>query len=160
MRTQNKLQWTSIILFMAVSAFLIAFGFLYANVTELLWFHAAAVPPEALDKVRPLYFALMKLIGGASIGLGLLGAYVVLGPMRRGIPWAATFVSLAYWIAFIVAGYTAIRLNELTGAPVAWYNMAILSALTGLAFLAHALAPRTTKPTMPVVEPAVMATAN
>ena len=136
----TKLQWTSVILFLAVSAFLIAFGLLYSNVNNLLWFHAAAVPADALDKVRPLYFALMKLIGGASIGLGILGAYVVLVPMRRGMPWAATFVSLTYWIAFGVAGFTAIRLNELTGAPVAWYNMAILSALTGAAYLAHTLA--------------------
>lgn len=142
MRRQNALQWTSIILFIAVSAFLVAFGLLYSNVNDLLWFHAAAVPPDALEKVRPLYFALMKLIGGASIGLGLLGAYVILGPMRRGMPGAATLVSVAYWIAFGVAGFTAIRLNELTGAPVAWYNMAILSALTAAALLAHTLAPR------------------
>ena len=139
---QTTLQWTSIILFLAVSAFLVAFGLLYSNVNDLLWFHAAAVPADALEKVRPLYFALMKLIGGASIGLGLLGGYVILGPMRRGMPGAATLVSVAYWIAFGVAGYTAIRLNELTGAPVAWYNMAILSALTAAAYGAHALAPR------------------
>jgi hypothetical protein len=138
----SKLQWASVILFMAVSVFLVAFGLLYANVTDLLWFHAAAVPAEALDKVRPLYFALMKLIGGASIGLGLVCAYVVLGPMRQGAKWAAAFVAATYWIAFGVAGFTAIRLNELTGAPVAWYNMAILSALTALAFAAHAAAPR------------------
>jgi hypothetical protein len=139
---QAKLQWTSVILFMAVSVFLVAFGLLYANVNDLLWFHAAAVPPDALEKVRPLYFALMKLVGGASIALGVLGAYVVLGPMRRGMPGAAMLVSVTYWIAFGVAGYTAIRLNELTGAPVAWYNMAILSGLTALALLAHLLAPR------------------
>ncbi|MCE9521381.1 MAG: hypothetical protein K8S25_02985 [Alphaproteobacteria bacterium] len=139
---QTYLQWTSIILFLAVSAFLVAFGLLYANVTDLLWFHAAAVPPEALEKVRPLYFALMKLIGGASIGLGILGGYVVLVPMRQGMPWAATFLSLTYWIAFGVAAFTAIRLAELTGAPVAWYNMAILSALTAAAYAAHAAAPR------------------
>lgn len=138
----TKLQWASVILFMAVSVFLIAFGLLYANVSDLLWFHAAAVPADALEKVRPLYFALMKLIGGASIGLGLLGAYVVLGPMRRGMPWAAAFVAGTYWIAFGVAGYTAIRLNELTGAPVAWYNMAILSGITALGLLAHAFSAR------------------
>ena len=143
----SKLQWASVILFMAVSVFLIAFGLLYANVSDLLWFHAAAVPADALDKVRPLYFALMKLIGGASIGLGVLGAYVVLVPMRLGVKWAASFVAATYLIAFGVAGYTAIRLNELTGAPVAWYNMAILSALTGLAFAAHAAAPRAPLPT-------------
>ena len=140
---QPTLQWTSLILFMAVSAFLVAFGLLYANVNDLLWFHAAAVPPDALEKVRPLYFALMKLIGGASIGLGLLGAYVILGPMRQGVRGAATLVAVAYWIAFGVAGYTAIRLNELTNAPVAWYNMAILSALTAGALIAHGMAPRT-----------------
>ena len=137
-----RLQGLSVILFMAVSVFLIAFGLLYANVTDLLWFHAAAVPTDALEKVRPLYFALMKLIGGASIGLGLLGTYVVLGPMRHGSPWAAAFVAVTYWIAFGVAGYTAIRLNELTGAPVAWYNMAILSAITALALGTHAVGRR------------------
>lgn len=139
---RTKLQWTSVILFTLVSIFLIAFGLLYANVGDLLWFHAAAVPPDALDKVRPLYFALMKLIGGASMALGVLGGYVVMGPMRRGMPGAATLVSLTYLIAFGVAGFTAVRLNELTGAPVAWYNMAILSALTLAAYAAHALAPR------------------
>lgn len=140
------LQWTSVVLFLAVSAFLVAFGLLYANVTDLLWFHAAAVPPDALDKVRNLYFALMKLVGGASIGLGILGAYVVLVPMRQGAPWAATFVSLTYWIAFGVAAFTAIRLNELTGAPVAWHNMAVLSGITLVAYAAHALAPQRAAP--------------
>ena len=139
---RTKLQWTSVVLYMLVSVFLVAFGFLYANVGDLLWFHAAAVPPDALEKVRPLYFALMKLIGGASIALGVLGAYVVLVPMRRGMPWAGMFVAVTYWTAFGVAGFTAVRLNELTGAPVAWYNMAILSALTALALLTHVLAPR------------------
>ena len=143
---QTYLQWTSIILFLAVSAFLVAFGLLYANVNDLLWFHAAGVPPDALEEVRPLYFALMKLIGGASIGLGLLGGYVIMGPMRQGIRGAATLVAIAYWIAFGVAGFTAIRLNELTGAPVAWYNMAILSALTALAYGTHAMAPRRETP--------------
>ncbi len=139
---RTYLQWTSVILFLVVSIFLVAFGLLYANTPDLLWFHAAAVPQDALEKVRPLYFALMKLIGGASIGLGILGGYVVLFPMRQGVPWAATMVSLTYWIAFGVAAFTAIRLNELTNAPVAWYNMAILSALTAAAYAAHALAPR------------------
>jgi len=139
---KSFLQWTSIVLFMIVSVFLVAFGLLYANVNDLLWFHAAAVPPDALEKVRPLYFALMKLIGGASVALGLLGAYVVLVPLRRGMPGADVVVSVAYWIAFGVAAFTAIRLNELTGAPVAWYNMAILSALTAIALVAARLAPR------------------
>lgn len=125
-----------------MSVFLILFGLLYANVSHLLWFQAAAVPPEALDKVRPLYFAQMKLIGGASIGLGLLGAYVVLVPMRQGVAWAAPMVSVTYWIALAVAAQTAIRLAEQTGAPVAWYNMAILAALTALGLLTHMLSKR------------------
>lgn len=139
---KSKLQWASVILYLVVSVFLVAFGLLYANVNDLLWFHAAAVPPDALEKVRPLYFALMKLIGGASIGLGVLGAYVVWVPMRKGLPLAGLFVAVTYWIAFGVAAFTAIRLNELTGAPVAWYNMAILSAMTLAALIAHTLSHR------------------
>lgn len=132
----------SVFCFCAVSLFLILFGLLYSNVDHLLWFHAAAVPPDALDKVRPLYFALMKLIGGASIGLGLLGAYVVLVPMRQGVAWAAPMVAVTYWIALAVAAQTAIRLAEQTGAPVAWYNMAILACITALGLLAHMLSKR------------------
>jgi hypothetical protein len=132
----------SVFFFCAVSVFLILFGLLYANVSDLLWFHAAAVPPDALAKVRPLYFALMKLIGGASIGLGVLGAYVALVPMRQGVAWAAPMVAVAYWIALAVAAQTAIRLAEQTGAPVAWYNMAILATITALGLLSHVLSKR------------------
>lgn len=132
----------SVFFFCAVSVFLILFGLLYSNVNDLLPFHAAAVPPDAIAKVRPLYFALMKLIGGASIGLGVLGAYVALVPMRRGAPWAALAIAVAYWIAFAVAGQTAIRLAEQTGAPVAWYNMAILASVTALGLLANVLSKR------------------
>lgn len=132
----------SVFFFCTVSLFLMLFGFLYANVNDLLWFHAAAVPPDALVKVRPLYFALMKLIGGASIGLGVLGAYVVLVPMRQGVAWAAPMVSVAYWIALAVAAQTAIRMAEQTGAPVAWHNMAILATITALGWLSHLLSKR------------------
>ncbi len=132
----------SVFFFCAVSLFMILFGLLYSNVNDPLWFHAAAVPSDALAKVRPLYFALMKLIGGASIGLGVLGAYVVLVPMRQGVAWAAPMVSVAYWIALAVAAQTAILLAEQTGAPVAWYNMAILASLTALGLLAHVLSKR------------------
>jgi hypothetical protein len=129
-------------LFFAVSVFLILFGLLHANVSDLLTFHAAAVPPDALDKVRPLDFALMKLIGGASIGLGVLGACVVLVPMRPGAPLAAPFVSVANWIALAVAAQTAIRLADQTGAQVTWTNMAILASITALGVLAHLLSKR------------------
>ena len=147
--TSTVYRRASVFFFCAVSVFLILFGLLYANVNDLLFFHAAAVPADALAKVRPLYFALMKLIGGASIGLGVLGAYVVLVPMRQGAAWAAPMVSVAYWIALAVAAQTAIRLNEQTGAPVAWYNMAILATITALGLLAHLLSKRGMTPQEP-----------
>ena len=99
---RSKLKLASMILYMALSVFLMAFGALYATVHDLLWFHAAAVPPRALEDVRPLYFALMTLIGGASGGLGLLGAYVALIPMRRGVPFAASFLALANAMACLL----------------------------------------------------------
>lgn len=129
-------------LFTLVGAFLIAFGILYASVDNMLWFHAAAVPEPVRDVVKPLYFALMQLIGGAAGALGLLGLYVTWGPMRRGVPLAATMVTLSYAVAFIVAGVTATVLARQTGAPVAWYNMAILLTLTVLGLAAEALARR------------------
>ena len=127
---QAGLQWLSMIMFTLVSVFLVLFGLLYANVPDMLFFHAQALPEVHREAVKPLYFALMKLVGGASIGLGILGGFAVWGPMRAGVPNCGFVVSVAYIIAFAVAGFTAIRLNELTGADVAWYNMAILSAMT------------------------------
>ena len=126
---RSNLKLASTILFMALSVFLMAFGALYATVHNLLWFHAAAVPPRALEDVRPLYFALMTLVGGASGALGLLGAYVVLMPMRRGVPLAATFLALANAIALLMAAMTAEKLAHATGAPTSWHIMGGLMAV-------------------------------
>jgi hypothetical protein len=138
----SKLKLTSIILFMALSLFLMAFGVLYATVQNLLWFHAAAVPVRALEDVRPLYFALMTLIGGASFGLGLLGAYVTLVPIRRGAPHAALFLAAANAIALIMAAITAEKLAHATGAPTSWHIMGILMAINLTALGLNAAATR------------------
>jgi hypothetical protein len=137
---QSKLKLASVILFMALSVFLMAFGALYASVQDLLFFHAAAVPNRALEDIRPLYFALMTLIGGASGGLGLLGAYVTLVPLRRGMPFAATFLALANAIAIVMAAVTAEKLAHATGAPTSWHIMGILMGVNLCAWLANRLA--------------------
>ena len=135
-----RLKLASIVLFMSLSIFLMAFGALYASVRELLWFHAAAVPAPALDDVRPLYFALMTLIGGSSGALGLLGAYVALVPLRRGAPGAASLLALANAAALIMAAVTAEKLAAATGAPTSWHIMGILMAINVGAWLANAVA--------------------
>lgn len=133
---------TSFVLFTLVSLFLLWFGALYATVTDMLWFHAAAVPEAIRPQVKPLYFALMHLIGGSSFALGLLGLYVLYGPVRKGVAGAATALTLVYLVPFAIAAYTAVQLANRTGAPTAWYNMAILSALTLAGLAAHARASR------------------
>jgi hypothetical protein len=138
---RSKLRLASVILFMMLSVFLMAFGSLYATVQNLLWFHAAAVPMRALDDVRPLYFALMTLIGGASIGLGLLGAYVTFIPIRRGVPHAAVFLAAANAIALIMAAITAEKLAAATGSPTSWHIMGILMMINLAALLLNALTP-------------------
>jgi len=139
---QSKLKLASVILFMALSVFLMAFGALYASVQDLLFFHAAAVPKRALEDIRPLYFALMTLIGGASGGLGLLGAYVTLVPLRQGMPFAGTFLSLANAIAIVMAAVTAEKLAHATGAPTSWHIMGILLGVNLCAWLANHFASR------------------
>ena len=136
------LRWVSIGLFLLVCAFFIAFGVLYASVEDLLWFHAAAVPSLALSDIRPLYFALMKLIGGAAIALGLLGSYVVLGPIRKGQTIAAAALSVAFSVPLLMAAYVAETLAATTGAPTAWHNMGVLLAVTASAWAAHTLSHR------------------
>ncbi len=133
MRT-SILQWTSVALFMLLSLFLIAFGLLYANVNDMLFFHAAAVPEAARHEVKPLYLALMKLIGGSSAALGLLGAYMTLGPLRRGVPLAATALAVTYAIPVLTAAYVAETLAKLTGAPTSWHIMGVLLAVIALAY--------------------------
>ncbi len=139
---RKALRLASTILFMALSVFLVAFGILYASVTDLLFFHAAAVPKQALNDVKPLYFALMTLIGGASGALGLLGAFVTLGPARQGSTAAATAVAVTYCIAFIMAAVTAEKLAAATHAPTSWHIMGVLLAITATAWVLHALAAR------------------
>lgn len=142
----GPMRWISLTLFGLVTLFLIAFGVLYASVTSMLWFHAAAVPEAIRDEVRPLYFALMKLIGGASGALGLLGAWVVLVPLRRGEPMAAAALTIAYAVPLLGAAYVAETLAARTGAPTSWHIMGVLLALVVIAFVADALARRRLRP--------------
>lgn len=123
-------------LFLLLSLFMIAFGGLYASVNKLLWFHAAAVPQHALEAVRPLYFALMKLIGGASIALGVLGAFLTVERVRRGDRRAAAALFIVFAIPLAVAAYVAEELAAATGSPTSWHVMGVLFAINAAALLA------------------------
>jgi len=136
------LNWVSIALFALLGLFLIAFGALYATVSDMLFFHAAAVPETARHAVKPLYLALMKLIGGASIGLGLLGLYVTFGPLRVGSRVAAPVLTVTYAIPVLMAAYVAETLAKITGAPTSWHIMGVLLGVTGVALLARFVAGR------------------
>lgn len=124
------LRWAGTTLYTLIGVFLVLFGILYATVSDYLPFHAAAVDPAALTPSKPLYIALMTLIGGASGALGLLGLYVTWGPIRRGAPVGALFVAAAYITAFVSAAVTAERLAAKTGAPTSFHIMGILIAIT------------------------------
>lgn len=128
----------SLSLYAALGVFLIAFGALYASVDNLLWFHAAAVPSHALEAVRPLYFALMKLVGGASIGLGLLGLFVTFGPLRSRFPFAAATLSICYAVPVAMAAVVAEILAKATGAPTSWHIMGVLLAINLAAYIGRA----------------------
>lgn len=134
---QKLLRITSVTLFAVLSIFLILFGALYASVGDFLPFHAAAVQSSALDGARPLYLALMKLIGGSSAALGLLGCYVALGPVRRGHSMAAITLAGAFAGAFAMAAFVAETLANATQAPTSWHIMGVLLAITATALGAH-----------------------
>lgn len=133
------LRWTSIVLFALVALFFIWFGATYASVSDMLWFHAAAVPEAAQQAVRPLYFALMNLIGGASIALGVLGLYMIALPLRQRLPGAALALTLTNAIALAMAAITAEELARATGSPTSWHIMGAVVAVTLLALVAHSL---------------------
>lgn len=132
----------SIGLFALLSLFLIVFGVFYATVDSMLFFHAAAVPEEMRAGVAPLYFALMKLIGGAAASLGALCLFVTFGPVRNRAPFAATALALAIAAPVIVAAYVAESLATQVGAPTSWRLMGVIIAIDCLAFLAHLLSAR------------------
>lgn len=114
--------------------FLVAFGALYISVSDMLPFHAAAIPPDTREAVEPLYHALMALTGGAAAALGLLGLYVTWTAARLGTRGAATAVVICYILAIGVAGWVAERLAEEAGAPTSADIMIGLIAI-GLAAL-------------------------
>lgn len=134
---QKILRWTSIALFLALSAFMLWFGYVYASVTDMLWFHGAAVPAELHAQMLPLYLALMNLIGGSSIAVGLLTAYIALFPLRRDAAWAASALLAAFALVFVMAAVTAEELAATTGAPTTWHIMGVLLAVAAAGFLAH-----------------------
>lgn len=115
-------------LLVALGLFLIAFGLLYANVRSMLPFHAAAIPLAHRQAAEPLYFALMKLIGGASIGLGGLGLYLTWQAARLRSMSRVAAIAIAYSIAILTAAYVAETLADATGAPTSWHIMGGLMA--------------------------------
>jgi hypothetical protein len=137
---QRLLRRTSLVLFGLVAVFFIWFGVTYASVSNMLWFHEAAVPEAARDEVRPLYFALMNLIGGASVALGVLSLYVIVLPLRRGVPGAAVALVLVTAIAVGMAAVTAEELADATGAPVSWHLMGIVLSVAVIALALHTAA--------------------
>ena len=132
------LRWTSIILFALLGAFFIWFGWLYASVEEPLWFHDAAVPDHAKEAVRPLYFALMNLVGGSSLALGLLGIFVTFTAVRQGAKGAGAALAIAFAVPFVMAAITAEELAAATGSPTSWHIMGVLLLVTLIACAAHA----------------------
>lgn len=136
----------SVILYALIGVFLILFGILYASVSDMLPFHAAAVPEAHRDEMKPLYLALMKLIGGASGALGLLGIVCTLGPIRRGSSMIALTVAACYFTAFGVAAWVAETLADATGAPTSWHIMGILSAITLVGLTSFFVAEHLRKP--------------
>lgn len=137
MRTRIRL--AGIFALATISAFLMLFGVFYASVHDILFFHAAAVPERALTDVKPLYFALMTLIGGASFGLGLLGMYVTLFAVRQKVRHAATFLAIANSVAFVMAAVTAEKLADATGSPTSWHIMGVLMAINAFGGWASSL---------------------
>ena len=129
------LRGAGVALFALVGVFYLLFGAFYFSVNDILFFHAAAVPEAARDAIKPLYFALMRLIGGASVAVGLLGLYGVAWPLRRGVPFAAMALAVAFALPALAAAYVAETLAKAAGAPTSWHLMGIL-----LGFVAAALA--------------------
>jgi hypothetical protein len=122
-------------LFAALAVFYLAFGALYASVQSMLWFHAGAVPEAVRPAVLPLYLGLMKLIGGASLGLGGLGLWAALGPVRRHEPNAELALAAAFALPCLIAAYVAEWLAAVTGSPTSWHIMGILLAIDAAALI-------------------------
>lgn len=139
---QTLLRRTGLALFGLVAVFFIWFGATYATVHDMLWFHEAAVPEAARDAVRPLYFALMTLIGGASVSLGVLSLYVIAMPLRRGIAGAGAFLVVANAIALGMAAITAEKLAAATGSPTSWHIMGVVFAVSAIAVTCDTAAAR------------------
>ena len=129
-------------LFGLVSVFYVAFGALYAGVHDMLFFHAAAVPEAVRHDVKPLYLALMKLIGGACIALGVLGAYVTFGPVREGRRFAASVLTVVFCAPVAMAAYVAEMLARTTGAPTSWHLMGIILGVVAVGYALTMLSSR------------------
>lgn len=137
---RTALRPLSLVLFSLLSVFLILFGLLYASVGSYLPFHAAALPEPTRAAALPLYLALMKLIGGASIALGGLCLYVTWAVRQRFI---AEILAIAIATPVLMAAFVAETLAAATGAPTSWHIMGGLLASDAVAWLAFRASNRT-----------------
>lgn len=136
MKATEWLRAIGVVLFLGLAAFLLWFGWVYATVEQMLWFHAAAVPEAAREAVAPLYFGLMRLVGSLALGLAVVCVWAALGPVRAGSRAGAAALALALSVPFLGAAVVAERLAAQTGAPTSWHIMGVLLAVDALALLA------------------------
>lgn len=143
------MRWVGLALYLGLALFLLWFGFVYATVEKMLWFHAAAVPEAAREAVGPLYFGLMRLVGTFSIGLSLATLLITLGPIRSGSRIASFGLAIVLAIPFLGAAIVAERLAAQTGSPTSWHIMGILMLVDALALGACVIGHRRTAMSAP-----------
>jgi ABC-type microcin C transport system permease subunit YejB len=71
-----------------------------------------------------------------------LGLWVTFSPLRRGVPFSAIAILIAYAIPLFMAAIVAEILAKATGAPTSWHIMGGLMAVNLTAFIANAVGGR------------------
>jgi len=114
-----------------------SFGLVYLLRSEFMPYHAVAVGQswsEVPAAYQVLIVALMRVVGGAWLATATALIMVLVGPFRRGQPWARWAVGLVGLLAYGSALYATLLVQHHTPAtpPVGAALAGILCAGAGL----------------------------
>jgi len=121
-----------------VSVVSVALGSVYLFSPEFMPYHSAAISTgwSALEPAeQTLYSALLRVIGGGWIGIGVAIGILLWIPFRQKQPWASVAILAVGLIFYLPTLYATLIVTRNTPAVAPWYGnvIAVVSLVGGFA---------------------------
>ena len=126
----------SVILYLLVSAGVIAMGIKFIRANPLLDYHAEITKADELgDATLMVIGALYKVVGGGFLSLGIVLVMITVFGVWNDFFWAKLTILLGTLIAGGISALIPREVEQATGVRTPWRIPATLTALTIAAFI-------------------------